>query len=509
MDRIPFTRRLEQLKNLSVTRWYYAVDYQTDEASKQAYLSVHERAKRNNIFVSTRRFDWLNLLHIVLVHADYVPDERQQALLKDALKDGTPLELPDDLLEQVGQRRAQQGIAGALAGQQMVEHRGVSVSVGEIEFPESTLDGHLLRMRANYPYFVDFYTSLLNFNYAFRLRAPNGREIIQPFQQQLQTADMYQFTPTGRAMHRAVFENDAEWVPWQLPLWIEQDEPVELAPDMPIKAVFVSRVKQEHVLSPVRDREWWNITAIDPLGKHAIAMLYDSRDKTYDPTVDYKCPWDECQDFQGDVGNGIAIARTPCTRCFERANAIAMWLHTTVRMIRRDFATSADPQPFATDEQVTKTKQLVPRQHGKGKPKERTVEQHRKITLIAYDVSIAEESRASDTGATPIGEEKRLNWLSLHGADHRIYEHRDIEPYVRYYRRPHYDHLITECLKLAHAGGEVKIGEEVYQVEIATDGEVAVKQIVETPQGKYIPMLRPEFKKPVMKKITAKRYKQI
>ncbi len=176
-------------------------------------------------------------------------------------------------------------------------------------------------------------------------------------------------------------------------------------------------------------------------------------------------------------------------------------------MIKRDFATSADPQPFATDKQVIKKKQLVPRLHGKGKPKEKTVEQHRKITLISYDVSLTEENRVSDTDTTSNGEEKRQNWLSLHGKDHRIYEHREIEPYVRYYRRPHYDHLVSECLKLAYTGGEVKIGSEVYQVEIATDGEVAVKQIVETPQGKYIPMLRPEYRKPIMKKITAKRYK--
>jgi hypothetical protein len=391
----------------------------------------------------------------------------------------------------------------------MVENHGVGVSIGQIEFPESVIDAHLSLVQVSHRYFIDTYISLLDFNYALRLKAPNGREIIQPFLQQLQIADMYQFTPTGRAMHKAVFEGDAEWMPWPQPLWIEQDEPIELAEGMFVKAVSVAKVKQEHVLSPVRDRTWWNITAINPLGKHLISMLYDERDKTYDPTVDYQCPFGECQDFQGDVGHGIAIARTPCPRCFERANSIAQWLHTTVRMIRRDFATSADPQPFATDEQIIKKKQLVPRQHGKGKPKEKIVEQHRKITLIAYDVSLADEqNRTEGTHETVSGEEKRQNWLSLHGADHRIYEHKDIEPYIRYYRRPHYDHLVTECLKLAHAGGEVKIGEEFYQVEIAADGEVAVKQIVETPKGKYVPMLRPEYKKPVMKRITAKRYKQ-
>lgn len=500
-------RRWAQLRHLAQTNWYYAVDYPTTEASKDAYRRVHERATQNKIYVSTRRMDWMNLLHIVLVHGDTTPSEQQQALLKDALKDGQPLNLPDALLEEVGQRRAQQGIGAALAGQQMVERHGVNVSVGQIEFPETVIDAHLSKVRQQYPYFIDYYTSLLDFNYSLRLKAPNGREIVQPFQQQLQTSDMYQFTPTGRAMHKAVYEGDAEWVPWKLPLWIEQDEPVELAAGMPVKAVFVAQVKQEHVLPSVRERPWWNITAIDPLGKHALAMLYDGQDRTYDPTVDYKCPWGQCQDYQGDVGYGVAIARTPCAKCFERANAIAMWLHTTVRMIRRDFATSADPKPFATDEQITKKKELVPRKHGNGKPKEKIVEQKRKITLIAYDVSISEEIRTSDASTAPSGEERRQNWLSLHGADHRIYEHRDIEPYVRYYRRPHYDHLVSECLKLAHAGGEVKIAGDTYQVEISTDGEVAVKQIVETPQGKYIPMLRPEFKKPVMKRITAKRYK--
>lgn len=507
MDKISFSRRLEQLRNLAQTNWYYAVDFSTEEASKEAYRRVHERATQNKIYVSTRRMDWMHLLHIVLVHSDTTPNERQQNLLKDALKDGTPIELPEELLAEVGQRRASQGIGAALAGQQMVERHGVGVSVGQVEFPEQVIDAHLQKARTNYPYFIDYYTSLLDFNYSLRLKAPNGKEVIQPFQQQLATADMYMFTSTGRAMHKAVYEQDAEWIDWKQPLWIEQDEPVELAEGMPVKAIFVAKVQQEHVLPSVRERPWWNITAIDPLGKHSLSMLYDSSDKTYDPTVDYTCPFGECQDFQGDVGNGIAIARTPCKRCFERANAIAMWLHTTVRMIRRDFATSAEPQPFDTTEQVTKKKELVPRKHGSGKPKEKTVEQRRKITLIAYDVSIAEESKPAHETSGP-SEEKRLNWLAIHGADHRIYERKDIEPYVRYYRRPHYDHLVTKCLKLAHSGGEVKIGDEVYQVEIAPDGEVAVKQIVETPQGKYVPMLRPEYRKPVMKKITAKRYKE-
>lgn len=507
MDKIPFTRRLEQLKNLSVTNWYYAVDYPTTEASKDAYRRVHERATQNKIYVSTRRMDWMNLLHIVLIHGDTTPSEQQQTLLKDALKDGTPLELPDALLEEVGQRRAQQGIGAALAGQQMVERHGVGVSVGQVEFPDAVIDAHLSKVRANHPYFIDYYTALLDFNYSLRLKAPNGREIIQPFQQQLQTADMYQFTPTGRAMHKAVYEGDAEWIAWKLPLWIELDEPLAIATDMPVKAIFVAQVKQEHVLPSVRERPWWNITAIDPFGKHALTMLYDGSERTYDPTVDYKCPDDTCQDYQGDVGYGVAIARTPCPKCFERANAIAMWLHTTVRMIRRDFATSSDPHPFATDEQIIKKKQLVPRQHGKGKPKEKTVEQHRKISLIAYDVSIAEENRTSAIGETSTGEEKRQNWLSLHGADHRIYEKREIAPYEREYTRPHYDRLINQCLSLAHGGEQVKIGDEVYQLVIATSGEVSVKQIVETPQGKYVPMLRPEFKKPMMKRITAKRYK--
>jgi len=486
--------------------WYYAVDYVDDRAAKLAWERVHGVAKQHHIYVSSRRMVWHHLLNVVVVHTDAPPTEQQQQRIKQALADGIPVDLPAPLLEDLEQRRAAATIDAAMADtRELVRHP--NERTGKLhEFSQDAIDRHLSKLRERFPFFVDYYHSTLPFNLHFRLESLNGEPYLKAYEKQLTSSEMYRFTETARAMHAAVSEENTTWIDWQQDVWIEHDRPFEIWAGQPIQAIFANKVAGPQTYNPY-SHPWWNITAIDAAGQHALVMLYDDKEKTYDPTVDYSCPQNECQDFGVDMSGGVALARQPCDLCRERADKLAMWLHTALRMLRRDFATSANPKSFKTGEQVTKRTVLVPRQHGKGAPKEKTVEQRRLYTIVSYDVSVSE--RRIETPAKP-EEEKRQSWLSLHGEEHRIYELRAVPTHERHYRGPYWDRLIGKCMGQVQSGssGTVELDGVIYQVDISLDGEVTVKRTIEVPNGRYVPLLRPEYKKPTIKKATAKRFEE-
>jgi hypothetical protein len=262
------------------------------------------------------------------------------------------------------------------------------------------------------------------------------------------------------------------------------------------------------------EHSWWNITVLDPLGQHLLTILYDSEEQTYCPTFDYACPWNACKDFSLPVTvhgqQGDAYAREACGRCKERAEQVAAWLHTAMRMIRRDFAVSADPPPFEVRTQrATKTIQVP---GGKGKTTTKEVAYLRPYTNVAYDVSETEMSGESTQGASS-GEKQedrqRQSWFTLHGKDHWIYEWRAQPAITRTYTGAYYRQLIQRCISQLPEGqpGQVEIDGVIYQVDYTAAGEPAVMRTVAFPDGRRVPFLRPEFRKqPLVRQVKAKRF---
>lgn len=502
-------QRRTQSHDTSGELWYYAVDYLDEAKAKIAWERIHGVTVQHRIRVSQRRLTYNDLLSIVVLHAPTPPPEAHQQRLRQALADGIPIPLSPTVLAQLTERNREATIEALREGTPELMHRHKEGIRREADMPQEAIDLHLAALRERYPFFQEYYRHVLPYNLHFRLKAANGAAYLHAYEQQMVLAEMYRFTATARAMHQAVYEAEESWIAWEQDIWIEQDEPLEIVPGHPVQVLFVNKVEKPHQVYNPYGHPWWNITAIGPNGLHQMVMLYDDQEQTYDPTIDYLCPTNDCQDHQIELDGGIALARSACPACLEHAKLLAMWLHTALRMLRRDFATSAAPEPFTTGEHITTQKKLVPRQHGKGKPKERTIEHRRPYTIVAYEVSIAESRPAS----VPTGEEdKRQSWLSLHGQEHRIYELRAVPTHERHYRGPYWDRLIARCLEQVQNGesGRVELDGVVYQVDISQGGEVTVKRTIEVPNGRYVPLLRPEYKKqPTVKKTTAKRFGQV
>jgi predicted esterase YcpF (UPF0227 family) len=368
--------------------------------------------------------------------------------------------------------------------------------------------------------FVEIYKVFLHVNFQLRLNVIKN-DMTEPYitglSQQVEDTQKYLLTQSARAMHKAVCEpytsyND-EWTfstdfdEWVGGKWIEQDIPQPFPElDMHLKAVWIQ---------PRHDPDYkllQQVIIIDKLTRHQFAFIYHIDENRYEPTIDYECRHGMCQNVKVPLqGEYLSYFREPCLRCKEEMQIWIHWLHTTGRMLRRDFATSPDPQEWEEREMKWYQRKLMPRHHGKGKPKEKMVESRTYYSVIKYEVSEKHFPRFQEENVESL--EKVQNWHLMHSKDDIIYERRTVPPSVRAYRKEYWQNLKEEVVQ---AGGNL-----VKKVEI--DGEDQPREIIYTleSQGgenyyvvgsvagyeKYFPMLRPEARKQqVIKKVTAKKF---
>src|SRR4029077_14692958 len=383
-----------------------------------------------------------------------------------------------------------------------------------IELPDEDIVQHLVRLRDALPSLVERYKLLLPYNLYERISGANTGAYIEAQRNKLQySAEHYLFTESARAMHDAVVDGDMTWVPWEQDLWILHDNPVPFFENAALtQAIFLNKVTKEQQFQKYTN-PLWHISVVDELGRNQLCILYDQIKDTYDPSIDYVCPWDECEDIEGRIGDNeqYGRARIACPGCQARTDIVAIWLHTALRMLRRDFARSANPQPFRNEEQVSKRRELVPRHHGKGKPKEREVERRSMYTVVDYEVSVSEPQPfgSSECHSEEEREAKRLNWLTLHGKERRVYQLKAIPDYTKTFTGPYWSTIINRCIAQLPDGqsGLVTIDGVEYYVDFDAQGNTLVSRTVNVPNGKYVPYLRPEFRQqPVIKRTTAKRF---
>jgi hypothetical protein len=170
-------------------------------------------------------------------------------------------------------------------------------------------------------------------------------------------------------------------------------------------------------------------------------------------------------------------------------------------MLQKKYAVSSDPKPFSTRNFSHTEKRLVPRHHGKGKPKEKNITVDTPYTVIQYDVSVA--SALPEKDSLP-SEEKGENWLTLASKEDVIYKQKYIPDTERRYRGEWYHSLKERCLREGTATAD---GKE-YRIEVNEQGEtVVVGKVVQ--HSKYVPMLKADVrKKPVTRKVTAKKFEE-
>jgi hypothetical protein len=383
----------------------------------------------------------------------------------------------------------------------------------------------------------DFYNETVIHPYALKM----GEIALQ----QLIASNRYMFTDSARAMHKAVTNDATYWITPVRDTWIEQDIPQDLLPGVPakMKALSVKSMypasRYEPLPEPLRGhlqestrpfRDTWSISVLDEHAYFQLTLMYDALDNKYHIAFDHACPYGKCETLTfSEVMERYGIVKLleldppryyreihgssdspsddsfplvlPCDQCLDNSVTVTRWLHTAMRQIHYEYALSATPSPFPVKDINYTDKQVVPRHHGKGKPKEKQVIVSVPYTYVTYDVSVT--PLTSTTRDMPEAHTMRLNWLALHGKEDLIYEKRPQADIKRHYRLPRYQPLINRVKQ-----GEIKSTEgEEYQLIQEGDSSVVIGT-VRYPNGRYVPMLKPEAKKQIVyKRVVASQYK--
>jgi hypothetical protein len=495
--------------------------------------------------------------HVVAV-APQPPGRHVQAIVQRHLDKGTHVTLPDHMVTSLLHRRAKK-FKNAIPAQTTkgLLYEGHShEATGYIARGGATYED-LLRVlprmvpailaqgipfieayRAHYAVRLEYDIRLNFIGAAYLEYLPYIELLKQVSLTSVMHADRYMFTESARTMHTTVSDNDMTWN-IRHDLWIEHDIPQEhLITGMSIKAIYVRSLYPKETIdrlplhSAIKEAlhttlshftDMWSITVINPVTQVIASYTYDQRTTRWTLDAETVCPYDKCEKttvqeltqrysqetLMRIVPRYVTIAGMqdtpiilPCEQCQTNMETIAAWLHTANRQIHLDYAISSDPEPFPIKTMSYVERQHVPRHHGKGKPKQKTVQVDVPYTYVTYDVSVHTHTKGGHALSTRADTEHRGNWLTTHGSEDIIYIKRDIAPVKRHYRGTRYRSLINRVVQ-----GLQKNGDERYELVQEEDGSYTVIGTVTYPQGRYVPMLRPDVRKQhVIKKVTASRF---
>ena len=448
-------------------------------------------------------------VNIVAVVADKQPPISTERIIDRYLSQGTQTTLPDEVLDKLWERREDRLSKTNLTSATGYVYEGHTPTPIEYRHPDTdkiSNDAHMREVvkelhSQGYP-FIAVYSLYAGYKLGYQTGMVDSDNPLKDLiKEALTHADRYLFTESARLMHHNVHTGDISFIPLSdASVWIEQDSPQSFTfntKEVQLKAIHIFRTSL---------KGQWCINVIDDTTKHLMSMTYEEVDGLYSPTIDYECPYGLCEDYlypyESMGPNNYMVYRKPCKQCDDNALLWASLIHTYIEMIQRKYATSSDPKPFKERNLSYTEKRLVPRIHGKGKPKEKPFTVDIPYIVIEYEVSVTKGTQLHIPSPEDTTE-KRDNWLSLSSPEDRIYQRRYIAEVERHYRGSHYEHLKQRCL----AEGPVTEDGKEYRIEIDDTGEtVIIGKVVQ--HHKYVPLLRSDVKKtPVIKKVTAKRFK--
>lgn len=378
-------------------------------------------------------------------------------------------------------------------------------------------DARRKHMEASRPFFIRYraYVDDISLNEVFDIHIALYKEL-------LRTTTPYLFTDSALKLLQTVQDPGQRALPIpDKPTWIELIQPLEM-PHGTVKALSIYNMRVPEALERVK-RKYPGIGDIDRFRIHhtmlyrvdligpdmqlLTAETYDAESGQWVYLPQHQCPTGACRKYKGrGYGSGYDddIAVAPCTECAKRTAFCASWVRTALLMIDREYAVSPEPEPWAT--QVIAYEEEGTQKVGKGKnahvikvTRKREIE----YKIISFDVSVPAPRREQSVHAIDAqGDEKRPNWLTLHGKDDIIYRRVHFEDIERHYSQ--HTRLLQRCKE---AGGRLIVQEgdrmREYRLEQRPDGTVVVVSKI-VPFDKYVPMLRE--KKPTIRRVVASAY---
>lgn len=533
--------------------WYKAARYTEGSIARDTFDTLKRIVLARPVNITP-----LSLIYeaywYALVIAEEAPDTETIRLLEAALrKDGRLTELPESVITSLLHRRrermryAQPTRSGLTYENHEPTPVAYSLSSNEPLPTKEENRNHLQAIVADLLHMGYPYKEVYRSYFKYRLQqdrnhlgiVPESAEgLISAHMYTLSTAKNYMLTESARSMHAYVSTNNPQWIEPQKSVWIEHDLP-QIAKDVPgekVRAVYAFTLSDEKTiqalpvnyptkfllsLALMRYQHMWFINVINDITEVIVSYIYEP-DRGYMINFDHTCPYDMCERLRAKEAlqrfslERLAAMRIPsyasmeemsdtsvvipCKHCLLSIEYWSRWLHTTMRMINGDYATSPEPVSFPIKDHTYTEKTRVPRKHGKGAPKEKTLTYTIPYTYITYDVSVQHDLQEEHT--TEENAHTRSNWFTIYPKEARIYERRQIPDIHREYKGHRYRSLIQRVLQ----GDTVSQEGEHYQLVPHPDGSYSVIGTVKYPNGKYIPLLRPDIKGEKIVKLTATAY---
>lgn len=513
--------------------WYRAAIFPSLAKASEAWREVHNTSVvRRGVDLTEITVKWHGVPFLIVFNPyGEEPPKEVQGKIEQILAKGKASEVPETLLYNMWKRRMGREMRHFISGEQPDEHgnwyesherKRLQMDRAEYltfeykrKFAQAVIDD---RLPYGYPLW-EIYKEVVDINLrgsaaAYSLDEEDLETLVDRFARDVDQAEKFLLTPSARAMYNAVHEENSEFIEFRPELWIQFDELAEIHPELNIPDRAVQAVFLHSTSAPVRDtidlarsmgvdhlpRQLVHLSVLDQQMIPVIDTLIDPDDETTDILLmDYDCPWNACT-FK--TVNDIRVMRNPCPGCLKIRDHWIDWLHTMTRILRQDFAVTADPEPYKQREVEFKQQKLMPRHHGKGDPKLKTFVIKAPVTMVSFDVSTHRPSRQE---VDEIEHEAggRVNWFYMYGRESMLWEHRNIKDTVRRYTGEHYRALIARVIQ--DPGYKSSEGEE-YKLRQLPDGSYQVIGRLKYPKGKWVPMLKPEAKGQKVKKVRAKLY---
>lgn len=266
----------------------------------------------------------------------------------------------------------------------------------------------------------------------------------------LRRSEKYQFDASALAMLRTVHDPNAQnWLALSNHVWIEFQHELATPYGANIRALWVHSMETDDALremfpagqNPQLHRlmmrrnalyqHFWSFNVITSHSEEMFDFTYDVAHEDYVYLYSHVCPYGNCSYPVPETLQTLGECQ-PCSQC---QTALAYWasiLHTSLRIIRREYALAPqEPPPWTiTPEVYTEQAQV---KVGKGK-NARVLKQAktREIAyrLVKFEVSeLSEQIRAQEEQASQ-EKGKRANWLKLAQAgapESIIWEYRTID----------------------------------------------------------------------------------
>lgn len=453
--------------------WYLASKYADNDTALEVYNKIQSFSQQAIQEFSVVRLLLSNIPHVV-VYSYQKPTLHVKTLAK-ILSSGNVARLDTDTLKQLFNRREQKIIDATSIGHGMKfveEHT-------PIPLPDTSFESTILQAPNNSPLkagdtmkitvvpflkayedihkqstidtFINSIGAIYNPDIAlYRSDMELMEHLILGVETYiLKHADKYMFSPSAIDLLQSVFnQNNATWLSLHTDMWIELEKPISTPYGENIKGLWVYDTFHTQAINAIapdkahRDtlyqifspyQYYWSFIVVDMNCKNVFDFTYDIQKNQWIYLVSHICPYGACQypkatinDIDDKFGTDTII---PCEECKQALNYWSTFLHTAIRIVRKDYTTTPNtdtPYELHREHYEEHTKKSV----GKGKNI-----RHIATTVthtIDYHV-VTFVLGASENKAPLTQKQTHQNWLKLADKDTIIWEKRLLAPYQRRY----------------------------------------------------------------------------